>query len=388
MDYLPLRVMQNLKISLDKWDPNGYKWGTGFDTNKKIICAAFRTASNRPLDEKILPKTEGEYLRTILCQNFLREPDPVYPEFNEFCRELTPTIMQVAGYTVEYLKSHPQIDIRTELRDLLVQTVLSDKWAMNKQVLKTDGTFAYHLIQTEKLRISKNMISHLPYKTFYVDVSECTEGNIFGDVKGIFVNIVKVSNEEYALALYLTIDQEAMTFSYYNSLVFKDENSDLEIDTTDFTDEEIAHILPQETKLVNNTQIIIKSRNIKVFILQLLCYISIPEADVEMSSQSKKTYHPNTTVKNKFREVCVQDVGIRIGAAITKKKKEAIKQYEESEEYQRQSPKNRKPPIAHFRRAHWHRFWTGVGRKTLITKWVEPTFVCGASQDVIIHKVH
>jgi hypothetical protein len=60
MDYLPLRVMQNLKTSLDKWDTNGYKWGTGFDTNKKIICAAFKTASNRPLDEKILPKTEGE----------------------------------------------------------------------------------------------------------------------------------------------------------------------------------------------------------------------------------------------------------------------------------------------------------------------------------------
>ena len=32
-------------------------------------------------------------------------------------------------------------------------------------------------------------LPYLPYKTFYVDVSECTEGNIFGDVKGIFVNI-------------------------------------------------------------------------------------------------------------------------------------------------------------------------------------------------------
>ena len=387
MDYLPLRVTANLKHSLDLFEPGGYKWGTGFEMEKKILMAMSESTFGAKPDAKTFPQTEGEYLRTVLSTKFLKEPFPAYPGFNAFCTHLTPTIMQTAGYTLEYLKAHPQVDIRTELRDLLVQTILTDRWAMNKQVLKPDKTFAYHLIQTEKLRISKDMIKHLPFTTFFVDVSECTEGNIFGDVKGIFVNIIKISDEEYALALYLTIDQEAMTFSYYNALEFKNPNEDINIDVSDFTDEEIAHIIPQETKIVGNEQIVLKSRNIKVFILQLLCYISIPEADVDMSAQAKQTYHPNTTVKNKFREICVQDVGIRIGAAINKKKKEAIQEYEQSDEYKRQNPKNRKPPVAHFRRAHWHRYWTGAGRTKLIVKWVEPTFVCGASQDVIIHNV-
>ena len=113
----------------------------------------------------------------------------------------------------------------------------------------------------------------------------------------MFVNLIKIDNTHYSLALYLTIEQEAMTFSYYNTLTFNDPESEIEIDTTEFRDEELAHIIPQETKLVNNTKIMLKSRNIKVFILQLLCYISIPDADVSVSPQTKQTYHPNKIVK-------------------------------------------------------------------------------------------
>ena len=387
MDYLPLRVTKNLEDSLRQWHPEGYKWGNGFEMQKEMLQKTIKVTLKDTLNAADIPSTKSEYLKAILAPDFLKEAQPKYEKFSQLCANLTPTVMQMAGYSLQFLMAHPDIDIRTELRDLLVQTILIDEWAMNKQVLKPDGTFAYHLIQTEKLRIYKKMLDHLPFNHFYVDLSDKTEEDIFGDVKGVFVNVIKIDDIHYSLALYLTIEQEAMTFSYYNTLTFNDPESEIEIDTTEFRDEELAHIIPQETKLVNNTKIMLKSRNIKVFILQLLCYISIPDADVSVSPQTKQTYHPNKVVKNKFREVYVQDVGIRIGDTINKKKKEAIREYEQSEEYQRQNPKTRKSPVAHFRRAHWHRFRTGFGRRNIITKWVEPTFVCGASKDVIIHPV-
>ena len=53
---------------------------------------------------------------------------------------------------------------------------------------------------------------------------------------------------------------------------------------------------------------------------------------------------------------------------------------------------NRKPPIPHFRAAHWSHYWTGKGRTNCELRWIEPIFVCGdydssKNSDIIIHKI-
>ena len=49
----------------------------------------------------------------------------------------------------------------------------------------------------------------------------------------------------------------------------------------------------------------------------------------------------------------------------------------------------RKRPIAHMRRAHWHLFWTGPGRKVPKVRWVS-AFQAGGheeSKNAVVHIV-
>ena len=381
MDYLPLRVMQNTKESIEKTQDEPFVWGHGFEAQKKVLLKFVDAFLHQKMDSNLIPEPEETYLKTILDMNFIKRKDR--SEFEQIMANLMPTVMEMTGYSMQYLLQHPEIDLRTELRDMLVQVPLMDKWAVNKQVLKPDPTFAYHLIQTDKLRITKSMLEHLPFNHFYVDLEGCTNDDIFGAANGLFVNVIKIDEKQYSLSMYITT-KDAMTFSYYTVLMFENTDKPIEVDTSFFREHEKAHILTTD-KDKSDHDTMLKNRNIKVFILQLICYISIPESDVYVPSSTKATYHPNTEIKNKFREVFTQDVGVRVGSAIEKKRKEAINNYKNSDEYKASG--SHKSPVAHFRCAHWHHYWTGKGRTELIVKWIEPTFVCGGSKDVTIHEV-
>lgn len=377
MEYLPLDVIKCVESSMKEFNPS-FKWGHVYEFQKQFFNNIAKM-NNTSIDDKDYPKTEEDYLKFILSNNFLKGNDLMYYNLSNACKNLLPAIIQMTGYTPEQLMDS-RLDLRTELRDLLVQLLIYNKWVLNKQVLKPDDVFAYHLIQTEKLHISKKILEHIPFNNFYIDLSECTKENIFGEMKGVFVNILKINPLEYALSIYMVADND-LTFPNYNTLLFSNEDEEIEIDASSLTNSEKANILGNK----DNKNINIMSRNIKVFILQMICYISIPEADVAPTPYMKSTYHPNNEIKNKFREVYIQDVGLKIGSVITRKEKEAVKEYKNSDEYKKKG--DRKPPVAHFRCAHWHRYWVGEGRKECITKWVEPTFVCGAAGFVNIHSV-
>ena len=384
MDYLPLRFINNTISLVEKMEGKPFVYGTAFSRQINALRDITSVAHIEFEKSGLATCTEEDYMKATLCSDFLTENNPLYPTLNKTFIEIAPYIMECTGLSPSDFEKNNKLNIRTELKDALDQFIILDKWAVNKQVLKPDKTFAYHLIQTEKLRISKAMLDHLPYNNFYVDLSDCKSTNIFGDIEGIFINITKITEEEYALSLY-NIDSQAVSFSHYSSIFFDDEHQDIEIEATEFPDEETVQLAPLTLPTETRTEVKMMAKNLKVFVMQLLCYISIPDADIEESTQMKSTYHPNKTIKNKFREVYVRDIGIKIGSAITKKKKQVIQEYQNSTEYRTQ--KNRKPPVAHFRRAHWHRYWTGTGRTDLITKWVEPTFVCGAATDITIHPV-
>jgi hypothetical protein len=81
------------------------------------------------------------------------------------------------------------------------------------------------------------------------------------------------------------------------------------------------------------------------------------------------------------------DVGVRYGKAIRVAKKEYKKHIEKYNALEKQSSqssdiKKRKLMRPHIRRAHWHRYRTGIGRKEIKTLWLAPVYVCGNGKEI------
>ena len=83
-------------------------------------------------------------------------------------------------------------------------------------------------------------------------------------------------------------------------------------------------------------------------------------------------------VRNKYSEVRKWDVGCRYGAKIRNFEK---REHNYQSGISDNSNQGTKRP--HIRKAHWERYRIGKGRKEIITKWKEPIFVNGDSDDII-----
>lgn len=386
MEYLPLNIVKNYDTLFNKLLNRKLNWNNVYKDQKDVLKTLFGLyAEKNHLPKKYLlfdddfPSDMLTYTKYVRSMSFLTLKD-TNPLVEKFAVHI-PEIMNVGKLSIEDVLTNPRNDIRTDLRALVSGFCTLSNWVKNKQVLKPDDTFAYHLAQTDKLKLSKAIFDHLPYNSFYIDLSECTKDNLFGDVKGSFVDILKISDSEYSIYSCHVINEESY-FPHYLSLNFSND-TETEISTTIFQEKEELRILKDN---VSSKEL--SARALKTLILQLICYMNITAPDIEPNPTMKHTYHPNTVIKNKYREVYVNDVGIRTGKKICNKEKAVIKAYKESDEYRNLNPKMRKPPKAHFRSAHWHRYWTGQGRTELVIKWIEPVFVCGSiSSDVIVHDV-
>lgn len=339
-------------------------------------------------DKRAQTLTEKEFLEYMLRAKFLikgHNRNGEEKEWDKHILKFVPTLISAFGY-----QDVPDFKyIVSDLRDVFTQFVILDKWIRNKQVLRPDATFAKYLCETEKLQIQKDTFENLPFNTFYIDLENCNKDNVFGDAVGIFVNIMPIENEgEMMLSLYELMPSN-ITVSQYLSFNMKACPKDIE--TAEFGEVDIIETVPAAVK---NESTPVKTRiNSKLtitLVLQLISYMKVAKPDIVPSPEMKSTYRPKAEIKNKYSEIYKQDVGIRIGKTITDKIK-AMKKAKKEQEKEALS-KGHKPPVPHFRRAHWHRYWTGKGRTVCELRWIEPVFVCGSyssdsATDVIIHNI-
>lgn len=367
------------------------------------------------LDESEIPSKEW-FIRYVLSNDFLRNiakhPDAVLDDVSKKRREiietdglkdyldveffkLIPVFLKVLGYTEKdiraYMRGKSRMqDIISEIRDSIIENLLIEQWVINKQVYKPDATFTRYLLDTKELRTTEDFFQHLPFNTFYVDLEDTMDENIFGDVRGVFVNITDLGDNKTALTCYV-LSKNLLTYSHY--LIF-DMNLIETIETNRFDGEIEFNQIPILDDMYNGNERI-NVRNVMVIVLQLICYMKTKEPDIAPAPEMTYTYKPHkygNKIKNKYSEIMKQEVGIRIGKKITQKINEMKKaEKEQREAIEKTGDKTRKPPIPHFRAAHWHRYWVGAGRTTCIVKWIEPVFVCGSydssKTDVVIHKV-
>lgn len=303
---------------------------------------------------------------------------------------------------------------QTEWKDVMSTSLVIDKWKLSKMVYRIDNDFFHEIKNTENIITSKEVFDKLPFDCFFVDLTQVENISRF---KGAWVNIIKTSEDFYGVNIYMIQDVDYTFFTYYSWYKFSDDNNEIEwkpddlpksdfiarsfIDTsrtnitgnTDMKTEEYNAImklfhegLNDDISNINPNNLVDITldmsdeydprRDIVIAIFQIMTFISIDASDISENPNTKQTYKPSTTVKNKFSEVKIWDVGVRYGRAIHVAKQE-YKKYIKKYNNRSEDIKERKPTRPHMRRAHWHRYHVGKGRKETKTIWLAPTYVCG-----------
>lgn len=305
--------------------------------------------------------------------------------------------------------SMKQIEERqTEWKDVLSTNIVLSMWSQFKMVYKIDNDFFHEIKQTENIITSKETFDKLPFKCFFIDL---TEVDNIANFKGAWVYITKDSidgKEVYGVNIYMVQNDNFTFFTYYSWYKFTDEEPEIEwhsedlpksnfiartfVGEDDLMTKDIRSLLNNPTDFTKDGLIDVTldmrdeydpRESIVISIFQIMSFIAIDASDVNENATTKSTYRPHkegSKIKNKFSEVRMWDVGVQYGKAIRVAKREYKKHIER--ENDSVESKDRKPVRPHIRRAHWHKYHVGEGRKQTKTLWLAPVYVCGSGKEI------
>lgn len=295
--------------------------------------------------------------------------------FNEYMLQ-APTVKKVFG----------DDDVQKEMRDVLSMTAIVSLWSKAKTVYKFDRDFAVDLSKTNGLRIYPSVLAHLPYNTFYIDTTNIPE---FAPFTGIFVHVEILEDESIIVWAHRTIEDRYYTnYSYLNECIRQYDNgvAFYDCERTDLRPpEDVIHmshfIQNHEGDFVVDNR---ASTDIWMFVYQALTYLASDKPEVYISPETKAAKQKARQAGKKLNDAVKLEVGYRYGAAVRKEREQRAKVI-----YEGGGSGTHKSPRPHARAAHWHHYWVGEGRTTLIVKWLPQTFVgAGDEKQAVIRKVH
>ena len=350
-------------------------------------------------------KKQKEYLPLMWSRNLHNQLMEALPDYTEITGEELWILFDseaTESDTLKLIKKYPLIGKVLQLgmsdskqEQYMFSETMADfdcmslvmTWQKNKQVYRFDKDFTDELLRTENLRFAKDAWCYLPYKLFYVDISDNQELCQKINCEGFFVrpdltkklnkwniHICKV-NEKFFFRDVLEIPNEDKTITLDQISQSKYVNL---IDMGSYTD-----IKAPEVSIVEND-----ARLFSVLVAQILTYLASVEPDIEENPETKKTYRKpveGAKPKNKFSEVRQWDVGLRFGTSYRKWKKSASSGTNRGSHPGAVGVKKR----PHFRRAHWTHYWynvtdgngevqkdeAGKSIKVRRPKWVAETFI-------------
>jgi len=297
----------------------------------------------------------------------------------------------------------------TEWKDVLTTNLVLSTWMKFKMVYKIDNDFFHEIKQTENLITSKEMFDKLPFKCFFIDL---TEVDNIANFKGAWVYIttddIHGNKDFYSVNIYMVQNDNFTFFTYYSWYKFTEEQQEVEwhsddlpksdfiartfVGEDDLMTKDIRSLLDNPTDFTKDGLIDVTldmrdeydpRESIVVSIFQIMSFIAIDASDVNENATTKSTYRPHkegSKIKNKFSEIRMWDVGVQYGKAIRVAKREYKKHIER--ENDPVESKDRKPVRPHIRRAHWHKYHVGEGRKETKTLWLAPVYVCGNGKEI------
>jgi len=281
-----------------------------------------------------------------------------------------------------------------------------EAWAQDKQVIKFDSDFLDELINTENIIISETFLDHLPYNSFYIDLSDNKKLSKKFSIDGLYVRVetVKPPNEftgnnynewykslidRYGSDKYYSIHVCRINNKYYTNNIITIPAMNCSI-PENILGSEVDQVSLSDFDESTGERIIhfedFNSRDYYKMILQILLYLSSKEPDIIENEETKKTYKKTKAVKNKYSEVRKWNVGIRYGSS--------IRAYNSYKENKRNviGTGNGSVKRPHVRRAHWHSYWYKEnGERIKRIKWVHQMYInndfVNKNNPVVVHKV-
>lgn len=252
-------------------------------------------------------------------------------------------------------------------------------WSKSKQVYKFDKDFIDALIKTDNLRVPVDAFDYLPYKHFYVDISDNRDvcNNVLAE--GFFVNVEKVvlseddKNEDFNCDSAYIIHICKIDNKYFYNGVVMIPNHGRALPAVPETMETVELIETEDyTKFIKDTGKV-NTKLYNVLIIQTLLYLSSMKPDIEENQETKRTYRPSTgKPKNKYSEIRKWDVGVRYGASFRKWKTDSSTRNTSNKHNGKGTGKR-----PHPRRAHWHSYWykEDDGSRVLRQLWLSEMFI-------------
>lgn len=419
--YFPLRLIYN-------YDEKCTSLGNGTEWRYSRKRDEMSEACGRQL-----PVNPEVFLKDISDAHIEIRKNRKIPESDAYqykLMEKTLEQMAASGYDIKNSKT-----LIADAMDMVMFPFVLDVWAHNKQAYKPDEYFVKALLNTKNFTLTRQEIEHLPTNTFFIDLSDVKYTKPY---EGAFVNIIPDKGQRVFINVFLMMAEigkhkkqkgDSVQYSHYFMAEYDDDGTISEFINKLLKEkdaiESTAKANPMQAQTVINISddgdIIyddcpnyaksarFSRMDMVVFVLQLLCYLSSVEPDIEESPITRKIYRkPVGEPKDRFSEVQQHDVGVRYGdsiRALLGKQEEEGKKHrgrrkdgkaDAADMKAEKAQKDRKRPIPHFRKAHWQRYWVGEGRKQQVTKWIKPIFVgfgkrdenISNGTDVVIHRVY
>lgn len=282
-------------------------------------------------------------------------------------------------YTMTGSKTIPNDQIQDIFlaREAISMFLMINKWSLCKQVYSFDAEMELALADSEDIKLPIRVLDRLPYRNLYIEFAK--DGIFSSNFAGVFVQVVPY---KLGYLLYLCRIKENGSCMFGNcALIPSKEDGIFLINRDDIT---------AENGIERNKD----WQEFGFFTLNALLYLCAANAKIKESPITKNTYHPTSTVKNKFSEVRKWEIsspvneycGYRYGQMVNL-----------SEQTPKESKRNsisvhsqEKKRSAHMRRAHWHHYWTGPksGDRKLELRWIPPIMVGLSVKEAVIHKVN
>lgn len=293
---------------------------------------------------------------------------------------------------------------RVEACDYAMMDLNACLWGRDKQIYQIDADFAGELLalndRSSEIAIPVSVIKNLPYKSFYLDFSECKSAKLHPFV-GAFVIITWNEGECIPTFSFISVqikenpkdelDKSIMYREVIASVLWR-EISPFAVSV--MGEETIIHLRPEylsEDACINTLcsdhleGFQMYPRDYFMFLLQVILYLASDKPDIVVTSKPRAARSASTS--RVAKKPSITSVGVSYGASVRSLKKHYVRDSEGSTTST--TSVGRKRPVAHMRRAHWHLFWTGPGRKVPKVRWVS-AFQAGGheeSKNAVVHVV-
>ncbi len=271
-------------------------------------------------------------------------------------------------------------DIQTQALDTAIMGALS-AWRMTKSIYKYDKDIFKMLWETSIKKIPSDVIYRLPEWCVYIEVPNgYTKPSSDDKIYGWFCHL-EFDAKDYRSELRFIIDHG----DYYMPMILHLTGDTLDdglmafIKESEKISKEIGLYREDESKILVEH----KDEYLSLIsaMLSVTLYICSDEIDIEGKRQ--KPHNPATKkVKKGLREFPLEPTSWDVGYRVMRN----VKISESSSESPNQAQSNRKAKRPHFRKAHWHSYWTGKRDsedRKLIIKWMPPIFVNTEKSDSV-----